>query len=160
MYVLGRHVGWKVLYLVHSKRTVPKYEAILGINVREEFADAGPEAERSLGYRAAQVLSNFWKVVSGETKLDIERDQRRITCCRRWAGGRPPQWCGATRTWHRHSSRLTPRPSRLKSSTHSRHKATKKPPAHDAGGFANAGGSCVTRTRDQRIKSPLLYRLS
>jgi hypothetical protein len=24
----------------------------------------------------------------------------------------------------------------------------------------NAGGSCVIRTRDQRIKSPLLYRLS
>lgn len=78
MYVLGRHVGWKVLYLVHSKKTVAKYEAILGIRVRDEFPEVGPEAERSLGYRAAQALSNFWKVVSGETKLDIGRDQRRM----------------------------------------------------------------------------------
>ena len=78
MYVLGRHVGWKVLYLVHSKKTVAKYESILGIKVRDEFPEVGPEADRSLGYRAAQALSNFWKVVSGETKLDIERDQRRM----------------------------------------------------------------------------------
>ena len=78
MYVLGRHVGWKVLYLVHSKKTVAKYESILGIRVREEFPEVGPEADRSLAFRAARALSNFWKVVSGEVKLDIERDQRRM----------------------------------------------------------------------------------
>lgn len=78
MYALGRHVGWKVLYLVHSKKTVSKYEAILGIKVREEFPEVGPEAHRALAFRAAETLSNFWKVVSGETKLDLERDQRRM----------------------------------------------------------------------------------
>lgn len=77
MYMLGRHLGWKPLYIVHSKKTVAKYEAILGINVREEFPETTPDSERSLGYVAVQKISNFWKAVSGEEKLDIERDQRK-----------------------------------------------------------------------------------
>jgi len=77
MYLLGRHMGWKVLYLMHTKRTVAKYESILGINVREEFEEEGPGARRSLAFTAALGLSNFWKVVSGEHKLDLEREQRK-----------------------------------------------------------------------------------
>jgi predicted Rossmann-fold nucleotide-binding protein len=70
MYVLGRHVGWKVLFILHSKKTVKKYEEILGISVREEFPEEGPEALRSVGYSIAKKFSNFWKVVSGEEKVD------------------------------------------------------------------------------------------
>ena len=77
MYVLGRHVGWKVLYLVHSKKTIAKYEQILGITVREEFPEVGPESDRSLAFNAVQAMSNFWKVVSGAHKLDISREERR-----------------------------------------------------------------------------------
>ena len=40
--------------------------------------EVGPEAHRALAFRAAETLSNFWKVVYGETKLDLERDQRRM----------------------------------------------------------------------------------
>lgn len=75
MYMIGRHFGWKVLYLLHSKRTVNKYEQILGIDVREEFEPEGPDASRSNGFRLAQQFSNFWKVVSGEEKID--REQRK-----------------------------------------------------------------------------------
>lgn len=77
MYLLGRHVGWKVLYLLHSKRTIAKYEAILGVNVREEFPEEGPGAARSVAYLAAQKFSNFWKVVSGEQKIDVDREHRK-----------------------------------------------------------------------------------
>ncbi len=70
MYVLGRHFGWKVLYIVHSKKTVAKYESILGIEVREEFEEEGPYADLSIGYRLAKSFSNFWKVVSGDEKID------------------------------------------------------------------------------------------
>ena len=73
MYMLGRHVGWRVLMLLHSKRTIRKYEGILGINIREEFPEEGPDADRSMGYRIARELSNFWKVVSGEAKIDNRR---------------------------------------------------------------------------------------
>ncbi|MDC8769991.1 hypothetical protein [Roseateles albus] len=77
MFMVGRHVGWKVLYLIHSKKTVAKYEALLGINVREEFPEIGPDAERSMAWQLSKSISNFWKVVSGEEKLPLDRDGRR-----------------------------------------------------------------------------------
>ncbi len=67
---IGRHVGWRVLYIVHSKKTIKKYEEILGITFRAEFPEEGPDADRSIGYRIAKTFSNFWKVVSGEEKVD------------------------------------------------------------------------------------------
>lgn len=76
MYMTGHYVGWKVLVLVHSKRTIRKYEEILGITLREEFPEEGPESNRSLAYQAAKTVSNFWKAVSGEAKV-IEKDERK-----------------------------------------------------------------------------------
>ena len=69
MYMIGRHFGWKVLYLLHSKRTIRKYEEILGISVREEFDPEGPDADRSNGFRALKSVTNFWKAISGETPI-------------------------------------------------------------------------------------------
>ena len=77
MYMIGRHFGWKVLYLIHTKNTVAKYEKILGIVVRDEFEASTVDSERSLAFKAASVFSNFWKIVSGDQKLDVPRDQRR-----------------------------------------------------------------------------------
>lgn len=77
MYMLGRHVGWKVLYLIHTKATIAKYEAILGIKVREEFEPETADAQRSMAFKAASALSNFWKIVSGDEKLQLDRDERR-----------------------------------------------------------------------------------
>lgn len=74
---LGDHVGWKPLVLIHNKRTVRKYEEILGIQVREFFPPEGPSAERSLGYSIAKKIGNFWKAVSGELKSDELKAQRR-----------------------------------------------------------------------------------
>lgn len=74
---LGYHVGWKPLVLIHNKRTLRKYEEILGIDIREQFEAEGPSAERSLGYRLAKQLGNFWKAVSGEIKNDELKAQRR-----------------------------------------------------------------------------------
>jgi hypothetical protein len=69
MYMIGRHLGWKVLYLIHSKRTIRKYEEILDISVREVFPAEGPDADRSNAFRAVQAVSNFWKAVSGEVPI-------------------------------------------------------------------------------------------
>ncbi|SBT11131.1 conserved hypothetical protein [Candidatus Propionivibrio aalborgensis] len=74
---LGDHVGWKPLVLIHNKRTIRKYEAILGIEIREFFPPEGPSAERSLGYSLAKKIGNFWKAVSGEIKSDELKAQRR-----------------------------------------------------------------------------------
>jgi hypothetical protein len=74
MLVLGDYVGWKVLVLIHNKRTLRKYEDILGIKVREFFPEEGPAAMRSLGYEIAQKLGNFWKAVSGDVLIENRRE--------------------------------------------------------------------------------------
>jgi hypothetical protein len=76
---LGHHFGWKVLYIIHSKRTIRKYEEALGgKKVRELFPEIGPSSYRNAGYRIAQAASNFWKVVSGDAEdVKIDKDERR-----------------------------------------------------------------------------------
>ena len=71
---MGDHLGWKPLLIVHSRKTIRKYESILGISLREEFVEEGPLAERSLGFLSARQLSNFWKAVSGELKLENRQE--------------------------------------------------------------------------------------
>lgn len=73
MLPIGHQYGWRVLYLMHSKSTIRKYEEILGITVREEFPEAGPSAERNNGFRLVQKIGKFWKVVSGEEKIPNKR---------------------------------------------------------------------------------------
>ncbi|MBL4821226.1 MAG: hypothetical protein JKY98_09615 [Gammaproteobacteria bacterium] len=72
--VLGYQVGWKVLYIIHNKRTIRQYEAILGINFREFFPEEGPASKRSMGYKVAKELKKFWQVVSGDIKVDGKRE--------------------------------------------------------------------------------------
>lgn len=77
---LGHHVGWKPLVLIHNKRTIRKYEEILGINIRDLFPEEGPSADRSMGYVIAKKLGNFWKAVSGELKDDeLKKNRRELT---------------------------------------------------------------------------------
>jgi len=64
--LVGRHFGWKPLYLIHDKKTLRRYEEILGVEFREVLAEVGPLAERSLAFRLAKKAGNFWKAVKGE----------------------------------------------------------------------------------------------
>jgi hypothetical protein len=66
---MGYHFGWKVLYLIHSKRTIRKYEGLLNIKVRELFPETGPSSYRSYGLTIAEKYSNFWKVAGGDIKI-------------------------------------------------------------------------------------------
>jgi hypothetical protein len=74
---IGDHLGWKPLVLIHNKRTIRKYEEILGIEIREFFKEEGPSAHRSRGYTIAKTLGNFWKAVSGAIKDDELKAKRR-----------------------------------------------------------------------------------
>lgn len=71
---LGFQIGWKPLLIIHSKKTVRKYEQILGINSREYFPEVTASSERIRGYKIAKTLTNFWKAVSGETKIEGRRE--------------------------------------------------------------------------------------
>lgn len=74
MLMVGRLIGWRVLVLIHNKRTIRKYEEILGIKIREFFPETGPLTYKSLGYKLTQNLGNFWKAVSGEFKVENRRE--------------------------------------------------------------------------------------
>lgn len=68
-YMIARHVGWKPLVLMHNKRTIRKYEDILGVRIRDTFEPVGADAERCHAYRIAAEVSNFWRAVSGDQKI-------------------------------------------------------------------------------------------
>lgn len=76
MYMLAHHFGWKVLYLVHSKKTIKKYEEILGLKLSDVFDEFGPDADRTNAYMIIQKVSNFWKLVSGDEKSPLDLDKR------------------------------------------------------------------------------------
>tara|TARA_R110002110_G_scaffold414951_1_gene647101 strand:- start:382157 stop:382555 length:399 start_codon:yes stop_codon:yes gene_type:complete len=72
---LGYHVGWRVLYINHSKATIRKYEKILGINVKDEFPEEGNSAYRHRGLAIAKKIGNFWKLISGEKDYPTKKDK-------------------------------------------------------------------------------------
>lgn len=74
---IGHHVGWKVIYMVHSKKTVRKYEEILDIKIRDIFPERGPSSARSIGLTLADKFTNFWKVVSGDKDHKIPSEDRK-----------------------------------------------------------------------------------
>lgn len=71
---LGFQFGWKPLAIIHSKKTFKKYEQILGIEAKEMFPVDTVASSRSMGYKIASGLSNFWKAVSGDTKVENRRE--------------------------------------------------------------------------------------
>ncbi len=76
---MGHHWGWKILYIIHSKRTIRKYEAILDIRIRDEFDETGPSSYRSQGFRIVEALSNFWKAIGGEAKIENRKIVDKVT---------------------------------------------------------------------------------
>jgi hypothetical protein len=78
MYLLALPLGWKVLYLLHSKKTIRKYEEILGLKLSEHFPEFGPDADRTNAYKLIKAVSNFWKLVSGDEKPPLDLDKRVI----------------------------------------------------------------------------------
>jgi hypothetical protein len=78
MYMVGFHFGWRILYVIHTKKTIRKYEALLDIKVSEVFEDVGPDAHRTNAYKVLDKVSNFWKFVSGDEKPPIQIDKRHV----------------------------------------------------------------------------------
>lgn len=75
---VGYYYGWKVLHVIHSKKTVRKYESILGVSIKDEFDDIGPYADKSNGWRGIKLISNFWKVINGEIESNVTAADRSV----------------------------------------------------------------------------------
>jgi hypothetical protein len=60
-------MGWKVLYLIHDRKTIKRYEETLGLEFREpNMPDVGKYAEKSVAWLAVQKVTSFWRAVKGE----------------------------------------------------------------------------------------------
>lgn len=71
---IGHYFGWRVLCIIHNKRTIRKYEEILGIDIKDIFPPEGPLAERNHGFAFYQKVGNFWKIVSGDIKVEKRKE--------------------------------------------------------------------------------------
>lgn len=66
MLMLARTMGWKPVYLMHSRSSIKEYEKILNVDIKIMFPPIGKHPERSMAWRVTSNLSNFWKAVKGE----------------------------------------------------------------------------------------------
>jgi hypothetical protein len=66
MLYVGELMGWRVLVLIHDKKTIAKYEQILDIKIQEIFPPVGKYAYKSIAWKLVQKVTNFWKAVKGE----------------------------------------------------------------------------------------------
>jgi hypothetical protein len=64
--MLARQFGWRVMLLMHDRKSIKDYEQILGIDSREIFPEYGSLKGKSVAYQALQKVTNFWKAVKGE----------------------------------------------------------------------------------------------
>jgi hypothetical protein len=55
------------------KRTIRKYEEILGISVRGFFPEEGPLTHKSVAYKLLKKAKQFWKGVSGDVRVENRR---------------------------------------------------------------------------------------
>lgn len=71
---LGAFIGWRPLFIIHSPKTIKKYEAILGVGFRDVLTETTPLSDRSKGYEVVMTLTNFWSAVRGQTKVENRGD--------------------------------------------------------------------------------------
>ena len=64
---IGRKVGWRPALLMYDRKSIREYEKILGVSSKDVMPELGPLENKSLAWRVAKKLSNFWKAVKGET---------------------------------------------------------------------------------------------
>ena len=64
---VGRQMGWKVLLLIHDRKTIKRYEETLDLEFKEpNMPEVGKYAHKSLAWTAVQKVASFWKAVKGE----------------------------------------------------------------------------------------------
>jgi hypothetical protein len=74
--MVGRHFGWRPIFIMHSRKALRNYEAILNIEFKKVLPPVGTLAHKSVGWNVAKKLSGFWKMVKGEVpgvkSLEVE----------------------------------------------------------------------------------------
>ena len=77
---MGHHFGWRTLVLIPSKRTIRKYESILGIVVRVFFPAEGRALIARMGSRSLHALITSGKRLAERPRSRVARTLARVTC--------------------------------------------------------------------------------
>jgi len=64
--MIGRHFGWRPIFIMYGPKTLRKYEKILEIEFQKVLPDVGTLAHKSIAWNIAKKLKSFWKAVKGE----------------------------------------------------------------------------------------------
>lgn len=74
---MGHVFGWRrMLSAWHSVSTMKKYDRMLDIDSKDRFQEVAEHLARSLGFRVASTLSNFWRLVRGVDHVEGAKDAR------------------------------------------------------------------------------------
>lgn len=76
--VLGRLLGWRVMYLVHGGQTLNRYQDILGVKFRDVLPDTGRAAQKSVAWRIVSGVGKFWDVVKRRLVLPELKDKVQV----------------------------------------------------------------------------------
>ena len=71
---LGHMYGRRVAMMVYSKKTLRKYQGILGVDFSEIMPEETSLSDRSIGYTTAKTLKSFWRVQTGDIECPNRHD--------------------------------------------------------------------------------------
>lgn len=64
--MLGRKIGWRAAFVLHSPKSIRLYERCLGVKFQDILPEGGPKRHKLNAWIIAHKVSNFWKLVKGE----------------------------------------------------------------------------------------------
>ncbi|MGV1046889.1 hypothetical protein [Limnohabitans sp.] len=69
---LGKRYGWRVLRIIYSPMTYRKYQKALGLEFNAVVPEVTPLSERSVGYKIASKIKDYWAAVRREYGIDAK----------------------------------------------------------------------------------------
>ncbi len=69
-FFLGFCLGWRPLVVIHSPKTIKRYEKILSVDFKSIMPEVTDLSDRSKGYEIAKQLDNFWLAVTGNVAVE------------------------------------------------------------------------------------------
>ncbi|MCP4978376.1 MAG: hypothetical protein GY931_19695 [Maribacter sp.] len=67
--VIGQHLGWRGLKMLHNPSTYNKYEKLLGIKFKDICPEETKYSKRLLGIAISKQVGAFWDIVMGRRKV-------------------------------------------------------------------------------------------
>ena len=67
--VIGQHLGWRGLKMVHNPSTYNKYEKLIGVKFKDICPEETKYSKRLLGIAIAKKIGAFWDIVMGRRNI-------------------------------------------------------------------------------------------